>query len=254
MYTFDFTHITSLFIPIIVLVILLGIRYQVSRHLVGKQNAAREILYTLPWLLLVFTLLLIPQLTKYSRLILVGIYEVYFLGYLIYISTWHWRKVQAGYCLLNIDEIFRNKRLVWLTLLSIALGSLYSALFIHEAFTQGSIYNNLNRKYLAETILIWSSVIIVVSRYLSKFELRENGICYRFSLVKWENITSYSWDKTKNNTLIIIFQPRLYLVRTYWLVPIPLAYKDTVNQILAQYLHSQGSKKLILPTGLSDIN
>ncbi|MBD2681305.1 MULTISPECIES: DUF5673 domain-containing protein [Nostoc] len=254
MNTFGFTHIASLAVSTIVLVVFLAIRYQLTRRLVGKQDATREILYALIWILLVSAILFIPQLTRYSWLILLGIYAVCFLGYLIYISTWYWRKQQAGYYLLNVRTAFKNKRLAWLILLSIIFAILYSALFIREAFNSNSISNNLNNSYVAEIILLWSSVIILISRYFSEFELRENGICYMFSLVKWEDIKSYRWEKTKNNILIVSFQAHFPLVKTYWRVTIPLAQKYAVEQILAQYLNNHGSQHLILPTDLSHLN
>ncbi|BCL33914.1 DUF5673 domain-containing protein [Nostoc sp. MS1] len=254
MNTYEFTHVAAVSFPIIIFFILLGIRYQVTRRAVGEQNANREILYTIPWILFVFAVLVIPQLTKYGWLILLGIYEVYFLGYLIYISTWQLRKEQAGYCLLNVGWLFKNKRLVWLSLFSIMFASLYSALFIHEAFKGNSIYDSPYARHLAETVLIWSSIILLISRCLVRLELRENGICYMFSLVEWARVKSYSWEQAKNGMLVISFQPRLPFAKNYWRISIPVSQKDAVNQILAQYIDNQGNKNLLLPKELSYIN
>ncbi|MBD2527397.1 DUF5673 domain-containing protein [Nostoc sp. FACHB-133] len=234
---FGNTHITSVIFPVILLAIWIGIRYTITTRAVGNQKASRELLYTLPWILIsLAVVLIISRLGKYGSLTLLIIYAVYLASYLIYLLTWHWRKKQAGYLLLNIGRLLRNKRLIGMTLISVIFASLYSASFIYEVLTKDFSYDSLALSHLAGVLILWSSVIILISRVLSKLEFTENGICYMFSLMKWENITSYSWEKEINNVLIIGFQPRFPLMRSYWRLLIPLNYKDTVNQILTQHL------------------
>ncbi|MBD2519733.1 hypothetical protein H6G93_33215 [Nostoc sp. FACHB-973] len=234
---FGNTYITSVIFPLILLAIWLGIRYTITTRAVGNQKASRELLYTLPWILVSFALvLIIYRLGKYGSLTLLIIYAVYLASYLIYLLTWHWRKKQAGYLLLNIGRLSRNKRLIGVTLISVLFASLYSASFIYEALTKGFSYDSLALSHLAGVLILWSSVIILISRSLSRLEFTENGICYMFSFVKWEKVTSYSWEKGINNVLIIGFQPRFPFIRFYWRLLIPLGYKDTVKQILTQYL------------------
>lgn len=231
------TYIASVILPVILLAILLVSRYIFTSRAVGQHKAGREILDILPWILVGLTFALsISRLGKYGWFSFLLIYEVYFMSFLINLSTWHLRKKQAGTLLINIGKVLRNQRLLISIFMSTIFAVTYSSLLIHQVFSKGLNYHNFDHTYLAGAIIFWSSVIMFVFRGLSTLEFRENGICYMFSFMKWERVTSYSWEKAKNNILLITFQPRFPIVSSYWRLLIPLVHKDTVNQILAQHL------------------
>ncbi|WP_341528449.1 hypothetical protein WKK05_03625 [Nostoc sp. UHCC 0302] len=162
-------NIASLIFPIGLLIILIGIRYIATTRVIGSQKANKELLNTLPWVLFGFIFgFFIARFGKYKWLTFLILYEVYFISYLIYLLTWHWRKKQAGYLIANLGWFLSNKRLVWLNLVSVLFAAIYSALFLHQDLTKGSIYRIFDSSHLGGIIVVWSVVIISSSRELSK--------------------------------------------------------------------------------------
>ncbi|MBD2211923.1 hypothetical protein H6G27_18915 [Nostoc linckia FACHB-104] len=237
---FENISLTSVISPLILLAILLGMRYIATTRAVGYQNASRELLYALPWFLVYFILgFFVSRLINYESLSFLIVYAVFLAISLIYLLTWNWRKQQAGYLLLDSGFVLRNKRLVWLSLITMALAAFYSTLFIDAALSGVSLHDNVHNSYFTGAIILWTSVILLISRGFSRLEFRENGICYMFSLLKWEKLRSYRWEKSGNNVLIVGFDPSFFLVRSYWRLVIPVTDKDAVNEIIAYHLNKR---------------
>lgn len=89
--------------------------------------------------------------------------------------------------------------------------------------------------YLSQVILYWSTAIYLFWAGLSRLQFRENGIYFKFGLIKWEQIASYKWEGEKGNTLTVWLKQRfpLFLTRSW---AIPSVHKAAIENIFAQYL------------------
>jgi hypothetical protein len=98
--------------------------------------------------------------------------------------------------------------------------------------------------YLSQIIFYWSISIYFLWAGLSRLEIRENGIYFKFGLVKWEQIASYKWEGPKANTLTVWIKQRFPFFPTRsW--PIPLVHKPTMERILDQHLSGRKKGKRI---------
>lgn len=159
----------------------------------------------------------------------------------INIFTWPRRKRRAGSLLWNL-----GRHSTYRTML------IASLLFVISAVVQTIIFVDLIRKgfsgsysspeyYLSQIILYWTTAFYFYWAGLSRLQIRENGIYFKFGLIQWEQIASYKWEGQKGNTLTVRLNQRFPLFQTRsW--TIPLIHKPTIERILEQHLSRQARK------------
>ncbi|BAY45197.1 hypothetical protein SAMD00079811_27990 [Scytonema sp. HK-05] len=220
--------------PLIVILLFMAIVYAISRRTLGHEVAQRRLLRTALLLPLGFLFSLgFHSLGKYGLIS----FDFLFAAFVaLWLLSWNWRKAKAGALLLNAGRLSVSKIIFWFG----ALEVLFTVLFTWSAINQIStgLESNTNlAQVISQLVFYWSLAIYLLCVGLSSLELRENGICYMFSVVKWEKLASYKWNEVKPNIVTISFKsPRLPLFRRFWSLPISLPYRDTVNRILAEHL------------------
>jgi hypothetical protein len=223
----------------VLIAISLGIGYVVSVRMVGHEAAQRYLRNAIPFWLIGFSfafilVFILPVLRNYGWLFF-SINIILAVSYGIYLLTWYWRKRQAGSLLLKVGQLSANKFLFQIGVFEALMAILYSAVLIYVASTGLSNSDSLANS-LATLLNCWTVAIFLVSSGLSGLELRENGICYMFGLIRWERITSYAWERSKNSTLTIRFKPRFPLLPGFQSLPIPSTHRDAVDQILKTHI------------------
>jgi ankyrin repeat protein len=223
------------------LAIFLGIGYVVSVRMGGHEAASRYLRCVIPFFLIGLSfafifIFILPVLGKFGWLSF-SITIILAVSYGIYLLTWYWRKRQAGSLLLKVGQLSANKFFFQIGRFQAVVATLYSALFIFQVSTGFSSSDSLANS-LAMLLNCWTLAIVSVSSGLSKLELRENGICYMFGLIRWETITSYAWKRSQNQNypLTIQLKRRFRLLPGFRSFPIPSTHRDTVEQILRTHV------------------
>jgi len=229
-----------LIIPIVV-ALLLG--YVISRSMLGQEAARRNLLTGTLLLLVLFSLVFglnfLPQPWRDHAWL--GLSIVFSVIAWAYIVSWPRRKRQAGSLLWNLGRPSTYRSML-----------VAGALFLISAILQTSMFIDLARKgfsgsygspeyYLSQAFLYWSAAIYFFWAGMSRLQLRENGIYFKFGLIKWQQIASYKWEGAKGNTLTVWLKQRFPFFPTRsW--QIPLVHKSTIERILAQHLSSETGK------------
>ncbi len=223
----------------VLLAISLGIGYVVSVRMGGHEAAQRYLRNAIPFSLIGLSLAFIfvfifPVLGNYGWLIF-SINIILAVSYGIYLLTWYWRKRQAGSLLLKVGQLSANKLFFQVGVFQSLIATLYSALFIYQVSTGFSSSDSLANS-LTTLLNGWTLAIVFVSFGLSGLELRENGICYMFGLIKWERITSYVWERSQNSNVTIRLKRRFPLLPGFGSFPILSTHRDAVDQILRTHV------------------
>lgn len=220
---------------IIPLVVALFIGYTISSSNLGLEAAWRNMLATTLFLLVVLAIVLSlfflpPPWGEYILSVLLIVFSV--MSWLTIITA-GLRKRQAGFLLWNLGWPSTHKYLL-----------VASFLFFISAILQTILFFNLGKKgfsgsmtipeySLSQIVLYWSVAIYLYWAGLSKLELRENGIYFKFGLIKWDKITNYRWEGASGTTLTVWLKQSLPLFPTRsW--PIPLALKNAVDRVIFQ--------------------
>lgn len=215
--------------------------YLAAEPMVGREAARRNFRYLIPWLLFGFALVFIISLVeKYSGVsffdTLAAVGNVLgAVGISAWLLGWVLRKQKAGALLADIGKTSQNKLLLLIGLLLAA----YAALMTWLLFTlvsDGLPKDTSLELELPRLAFLWSMASCLIAIGLSKLEFRENGISFMYSLIKWQRINSYGWEKSKPNTLTIQFKPAFPLFPGFMSMAIPVKYKDTVTHILDERL------------------
>jgi uncharacterized membrane protein YobD (UPF0266 family) len=188
---------------------------------------------------LIVALLFLPQ--PWRDVSFSSLFLVFSLILWINIFTWPRRKRRAGSLLWNLGRPSTYRTML-----------IASLLFVIGAVVQTIIFVDLIRKgfygsysspeyYLSQIILYWTTAFYFYWAGLSRLQLRENGIYFKFGLIQWEQIASYKWEGQKGNTLTVWLNQRFPLLQTRsW--TIPLIHKPTIERILDQHLSGQTRK------------
>lgn len=229
-----------LIIPIVVALVL---GYAISRSMLGQEAARRNLLSGTLLLLvlfpLIFALNFLPQPWRdYAWL---GLSIVFSAIAWTYIVSWPRRKRQAGSLLWNLGRPVTYRSLLIAGVLFLISAILQTTMFIDLARKGFSGSYESPEYYLSQAFLYWSTAISCFWAGLSKLELREKGIYFKFGLIKWQQIASYKWEGAKGNTLTVWLKQRFPFFPTRsW--QIPLVHKSTIERILAQHLSSETGK------------
>lgn len=157
------------------------------------------------------------------------------------ILTWSRRKKRAGYLLWNLGRPSTYRIML-----------IVSLLFVISAILQTIIFLNVLRKgfadsyhqpeyYISQVILYWTTAFYFYWAGLSRLQLRENGIYFKFGLIEWGQIASYTWEGKQGNTLTVWLKQRIpFLDTRSW--AIPAIHKTAIERIINQHLLSDARK------------
>jgi len=224
----------GVFLVILIAILMIGIGYAIASSTVGRETAQRNLRRTTLLIPLGFVLAIgLNSLGKYAFIICNFLFAAYVS---LWILTWNWRKRKAGVLLLDAGRISARKLTFWCGVFEGLLAILKTWSAISQISTGLPSSTNMV-EVISQLILYWSLAILLLSTGLSRLELRENGICYMFSTVKWGKLTSYKWSEENTNVVTIGFKsPRFPLARKSFSLSIPSAYRDAVDRILAEHL------------------
>lgn len=216
---------------------MLGIIYVSTAITMGYEVAQRTTELTLVLFLLLIPfgfLIYLPG--KYG---LVGFQIFITITLIVRLLRWSAQKQKAGILLLDIGK---NEDL-WMTL--VLMGLAYAVFVVYDAwsFFRQVSWGNFQYASLATkgvNLAFWLSLAISwILQGFSNTEFRSNGICYYFCFIPWRRIKSYNWELSKPNILTIRYKSRFPLFPTWMSWPIPIRYKEAVNQILNERLQDK---------------
>ncbi|HEY9301199.1 MAG TPA: hypothetical protein VIQ31_33530 [Phormidium sp.] len=209
--------------------------YIAEEKRVGSKVARRNSLYIPFWLLFGLPLVsMMPFLLLFEASITAWFF------------SWFFRKQKAGALLVDIGRTSKISSpiilMVWIAFFAALVYKIW--LFFHPFEDGVSQYSNLEQ----DTSIIayfWNTAISITAIGLNNLELRENGICSMYSLIKWQKISSYAWEPTKPNVLTIRFKQKIPLWPRYMSMVIPEKHKGVVSHILDEQITD---KSLTTPT------
>jgi hypothetical protein len=207
--------------------------YVAAERMVGREAARRTLRYTMPWLLFGFALaFVIPLLGKYGW---VSFYILYAAGISAWLISWFFRKQEAGSLLADIGRNSQNKFIFWIGLIEVAVAVLQTWLFFTLVSNGVPEYTSPELE-ISKLVFWWSFASFYIAIGLNKLEFRENGTCFMYSFIKWQRISSYTWEPTKPNVLTIRFKPLFPLLPGFMSIAIPTKHKNVVDRILDERL------------------
>ena len=220
--------------------LLLG--YTISTAAIGQKAAWRNLLTSTSFVLLIFPLIFalffLPQ--PWREQVSIGVFTVFSVIIWISILTWPRRKRRAGSLLWNLGRPSTHRVILIAASLFFVIAILQTVVSIELARKGVSKSYGSPEYHLSQIIFYWSLAIYSFWAGLSRLELRENGIYFKFGLIKWAQIASYQWEGTKDNTLTVWLKQRFPFFPTRsWRIPI--VHKPSIERIIAQYL-SGGTK------------
>jgi hypothetical protein len=219
------------FLGLLALTLLLG--YLITKALLGPEAARQNLSYGGAWLGIgAIIALLLSFAGRYGLVVLQGLYTLAILAWLL---SWPWRKKQAGELLHAVGRTSQNKVLFWLGLVQLGL-AIAMTLSILDQITGGLVRAGGIVSGLVEIAFWWSMALLFILLGRSALEIRKNGLCYLYAWQPWERIQAFGWDDDKPNTLILKVQPRTFVSRRYTTFDIPAAQKETVDQLIDDYL------------------
>jgi hypothetical protein len=191
---------------------------------------------------LIFALLSLPQ--PWQDFSFVAIFILFALILWTNILTWSRRKKRAGYLLWNLGRTSNYKIMLFASLLFVFSATLQTIVFVALARKGFAESSHLFQYYLSQVILYWTTAFYFYWAGLSRLQLRENGIYFKFGLIRWEQIAAYKWEGDKENNLTVWLKQRLPLFQTRsWVIPI--IHKAAIERILNQYIASGKRNKTV---------
>lgn len=182
---------------------------------------------------LMVVLLFLPQ--PWRDFSLAGLFILFSIILWISILTWPRRKRRAGSLLWNLGRPKTYRVLLIVGILFVFSSILQTLIFIELARIGFSGSYSLPEYYVAQIILYWSTAIYLLWAGLSRLQLRENGIYYKFGLIKWEQVASYTWEGKTGTILTVWLKQRLPLFQSRsWAIPV--VHKPAIDRILTQHL------------------
>jgi hypothetical protein len=222
---------------IVLMAIAFGVGYvrQVAR--IGREAVRRIIRSNLPGMLLGLAPFLAPTLAmiflrEYSLVIFQILYSV---GVSVWLLPWFFRKKEFGNLLINIEQPLVPIFFFWMAVFLTLITGVYTFV-VFGLVLEGLLQSTSLGIEISRLVFGWVLAIFFLAYALSRIEFRENGICFVFTLFKWQRINSYNWEQSKPNILTIRFKPRFPLSRGFMSMPIPAKHRDVVNQILDERL------------------
>ncbi len=153
----------------------------------------------------------------------------------LYIITSPRRKKRAGSLLWNLGWPGTHKTMFITGIIWIMIALLQTSIVLDLAEKEFAESYNRPEYYISQIIFYWSTVIYFLWAGLSRLELRENGIYFKFGFIEWNKIAAYKWKKKEGNILTVWIKQRFPLFPTAsW--EIPEIHKPTIDRMLSQHL------------------
>jgi hypothetical protein len=227
--------VVSVLVPITVS---MAIGYVVLQRTVGRETTHRGLKRAAP--IMLFFIILAVTISfiagGHFTYLVIGFGFILALLLCLWMITWKERKNKAGTLILNIGKLPTSRAYFRVGVLNGVVSGFITFLAIYQISIARTI-SVIELQSISQAILSWSMAIYFILLGLSKLEFRENGICYMLSLLKWDNLAAYRWNKEKLNILTIRFkQPRFFLSSKFWSVEIPSQNRDAVERILELHL------------------
>lgn len=157
------------------------------------------------------------------------------LGLVGYVLTWSGRKKCAGVVLLDLGRYFEESTV---GILVAGLSIVNAVNLVISAFSHFSKSSEIAFYWLIGAMIFGFLGISWILLSLNHLEIRERGICYPFTVIKWEVIEAYRWIGYQENTLCLRHRAKFPFFPLLKL-KIHLANKSRVEQLLSQYLPEQ---------------
>ena len=222
----------------ITLIINLWIDYVESKQKLGSSTARKNLLYRIPKFLFALAFLFIVSLFGdygWTRFVI-----ILYVGIILWLISWFFRKKKAGNLLIDTGRPLQNG-------FAFSIGLLIGAIVIYQIWL---LVQNGAPKYgsfelLITSLFCWAGfAILIVALCLTKFELRKNGICFKYSLITWQRIDLYTWEPDQphvgTDALTIRLKPQFLRGTNFIRVAIPTKYKAVVSHILDEQLQAKG--------------
>lgn len=212
------------------LMVLMALSYILAERMFGREVVRRSLFYIIIYFLWGLALaFVIPKLRKYS-------WENWF--YIlcpVVISAWLLScflcKKEAGTLLCHLGRISQGKPLFWMGLFQAGVAVIQTCLCFYSVLN-GQISNTSLELSVYQVVSHWFFVCYFMTLGLSKVEFREKGICFMHSLLKWNKVSSYAWQQSNPNILIIRLKSDTLPSLKQRSIIIPAKYKDVVSNIL----------------------
>lgn len=214
--------------------------YLAEEGMVGREAARRNSRYAVPALLfcVLFGFALVYVVELLGRYGWVSFHILYAVAISAWWMSWFFRKQEAASLLADVGRTPQSKFLFWGGLIQVAVSVFMTWLLVTSPLTRMPEYTSLTLE-ISRLVFWWSIASYSIALGLNKLEFRENGICYLYSLIRWQRINSYTWETDKSNVLTIRFKPRFPLWPGITSLAIPARYKEVVSHILAERLPSK---------------
>lgn len=198
---------------------------------------------------LFFILSLVAFIGFYYFLSLLGIdarldFYSYFLiltSLLIWIPVLDWTtrgQKETGTLLRRVGRLQNNYEARLLAVVCIIVSLTFLALISYEVI--GGIPNfPSSLRDWPPLLLFWSFSANYTLSVFSNLLVYENGLYLAFTLLKWEEITSYCWDQTDPSLLVIIVKPgSMFSLKPSAELRLPEEQRDYVDNILSTKVES----------------
>lgn len=122
------------------------------------------------------------------------------------------------------------------SLISILLGALVLIGYLYIAFLEKETILGSIKEQIHVFFQISLTLVLIISG-LRKMFFTETGFLW-WSLIRYENIASYSWEYDKPNVLSLVLKKRIWFQKVIS-IPVPIELKNTVKIILMGKVDSQ---------------
>ena len=208
----------------------LGLGYWFAAKFFGDEVASRNMRYMAPFFVATFAIaFLTPLLVPLGGSILLAVIVA---SVFVWLLSWPYRKRGAGNLLLNAGRPSQNKLIFWVGIFQ----GLVASYFTSQLFFEDLPSSEAGITSLIGAICWWMLTIFFLAIGLNKLEFRANGICFQYMFIAWRRMKSYSWDRSKPNTLTVHFAPLWPLLPGFISIKVPNAHRDSVDDLVATHL------------------
>lgn len=156
-------------------------------------------------------------------------------SFFIWIPVLHWATYghrETGSLLRRVGRLQNIYLAQALAIISIIFSLIASAFMGYEVMGGSSGFPSSLRDW-ASLLLFWNFSISYTLSVFSNLLVYENGLYFAFALLRWEEITSYHWDRTKPNLLVITVKPgSLFFLKRDLKFLLPEEQRDYVDNTL----------------------
>lgn len=226
------------------LVLVLG--HVLLARAIGPAAARRNMGHVLPWMFvgfaIAFTVFLLAPLRQTG-------WSFFYLTYVIssglWLLSWPWRKRRAGGLLLNAGRTWHHKVLFSVGILEVLIAAIITGL-TWVAMTDFVNTSSTVAQLSLKATFWWTVALCILSLGLNKLELRENGLCFLYTVTPWQRMKSYTWETAYPNTLTIRIKPRFPFLPDSMSIRVPGAHRGAIDQIIQTHVPIGTTDSLVL--------